>query len=75
MTDAIPQFFDRDIEPKVLCRNCEYFDGGGLDPQGNPRQEHGDCLNRRAPRFQTHADETCDQFFPCTTRWPDADHG
>lgn len=69
------QFFDQDIEPKPLCRNCEYFDGGGLNIQGNPIEQRGDCRNSRSPRFTTDADNTCTQFFPCSTRWPEADHG
>lgn len=75
MSRALPQFFDSDIEPKALCRNCEYYDGGGLLPNGDPREVTGDCLNVRSPRFQTQIDMACDQFFPCSTRWPDADHG
>lgn len=71
MTRAPAEFFDRDIEPKALCRNCEYFDGGGLDVKGNPREFHGDCHNSLSDRFTTTADETCIKFWPCTTRWPD----
>ena len=36
------------------CKHCEYFDDGGADELG-----HSDCLNRRSPRFQTYAHETC----------------
>lgn len=72
---APAQFFDQDIEPKPLCRNCEYFDGGGLTVKGDPVFEHGDCRNGAAPNFTTTADGGCNKFFPCTTRWPDADHG
>ena len=49
--------------------------GGGLDVKGNPVKNHGDCGNRSSPRFTTTADDVCNQFFPCSTRWPDADHG
>lgn len=68
------QFFDQEIEPKPLCRNCEYFDGGGLTPAGNPVNEHGDCLNQQSPIFTTTANSSCIRFFPCSTRWPEADH-
>lgn len=71
----LTEFFDTEIEPRALCRNCEYFDGGGLTPQGNPINERGDCRNMRSPCFQTSADNSCSRFFPCSTRWPDADHG
>lgn len=71
---ALPQFFDRDVEPEPLCRNCEYFDGGGLTLEGNPMKEHGDCHNRMSPHFTTTADQGCDHFWPCSTRWPDCDH-
>lgn len=67
------RFFDQDIEPKPLCRNCEYFDGGGLTPEGNPKNESGDCHNSRSHRFTPLASDTCSYFFPCSTRWPDAD--
>lgn len=73
---TLPEFFDQEIEPKPLCRNCEYFDGGGLKPNGDPVNGHGDCHNSASGRFQTSLDETCGRhFFPCSTRWPDADHG
>lgn len=68
------KFFDDAIEPAPKCRNCEYFDGGGLSPEGSPIREHGDCLNRQSLRWQTSADDGCDKFFPCSTRWPGADH-
>lgn len=71
---AIPQFFDRLIEPKAICRNCEYFDGGGLGLDGVPNEYEGDCGNSRAPTFQTNQDKTCLHYFPCSIRWPDADH-
>lgn len=70
------QFFDGDIEPDPLCRNCEYFDGGGLGADGVPINFEGDCGNRHSsPRFTTNQDQTCKGFWPCSTRWPDADHG
>lgn len=69
------KFFDQEIEPKPLCGNCEYYNGNGLMPNGEPREMSGDCMNTAAPRFQTSADETCPKFFPCSIRWPDADHG
>lgn len=75
MTDPRPtEFFGDLIEPKAICRNCEYFDGGGLSATGDPINENGDCLNRLSPRFTTTSDQTCSKFFPCSTRWPDADH-
>lgn len=70
----LSKFFDQDIEPKPLCRNCEYFDCGGLHENGEPVQNHGDCHNNRSPRFTTSGEQTCAYFFPCSTRWPDADH-
>lgn len=73
MKRAPEKFFDTLIEPKALCRNCEYFDGGGLMKDGQPKNMHGDCHNARAPRFTTTRDDTCNQFWPCSTRWPDAD--
>lgn len=74
MTD-LSNFFDQAIEPKALCRNCEYFDGGGLTSHGDPVKDNGDCLCRNSPFFTTTAQNTCKKFFPCSTRWPDADHG
>lgn len=72
---ALEKFFDQDVEPEPLCRNCEYFDGGGLLPDGNPKNTHGDCHNPASGRFTTSADESCVFFFwPCSTRWPDCDH-
>lgn len=62
-------------EPEAKCRNCEYFDGSGLAVDGTPIQDHGDCLNRNSPFFTTSGDKTCGEFFPCSTRWPNADHG
>lgn len=72
---ALEKFFDSDIEPEAKCRNCEYFDGGGLTVEGTNVQDDGDCRNWRSPYFTTSGGQTCKQFFPCTTRWPDADHG
>ncbi len=67
-------FFDQDIEPAPTCHNCEYYDGGGLRPNGQPVNDAGDCLNRQSPRLQTTINDTCGKFFPCSTRWPGADH-
>lgn len=75
MNVPLSKFHDREIEPGPLCRNCEYFDGGGLGTDGVPIMHDGDCLNGRSSRFQTTAEDTCRQFFPCSTRWPEADHG
>ena len=72
---GLVKFFDQEVEPEPICRNCEYFDGGGLEIDGSPRNLTDDCLNRQAPFFQTSAGNTCRHFFPCSTRWPDADHG
>jgi hypothetical protein len=69
------KFFDQKIEPAPICRNCEYFDGGGLDAAGIPKNQNGDCLNKQSPNFVINASDTCRHFFPCSTRWPDADHG
>ncbi len=69
------RFFDDEIEPAALCRNCEYYDGGGLTPEGNPVKDSGDCHNTSSPRFTTAADQSCSVFWPCSTRWPEADHG
>lgn len=71
----LTEFFDQEIEPKALCRNCEYFDGGGLTVEGNPVSDHGDCGNSLSPVFTTDGRNTCRHFFPCSTRWPEADHG
>ncbi len=70
----LERFFDQDIEPKPLCRNCEYYDGGGLTKEGNPISAYGDCHNSASPRFTTTAEDTCNKFFPCSERWPHADH-
>lgn len=70
---ALEKFFDSDIEPKPLCCNCEYFDGGGLSPEGFPLKANGDCLNQASPRLTTTIEGTCIKFWPCSTRWPDAD--
>lgn len=67
-------FHDPDEEPEALCRNCEYFDGGGLGPHHELTNHRGDCCNKASPRFTTLADDTCNKFFPCSTRWPHADH-
>lgn len=70
---ALEKFFDQLIEPAAICRNCEYFDGDGLGRDGVPINFEGDCGNSCAPAFQTNQDKTCKQFWPCSTRWPDAD--
>lgn len=49
---------------KKLCRNCEYFDGGGERAVKNNPKKHGDCLNILSPRFQTYGDQTCKWFTP-----------
>lgn len=72
---ALELFFDQDIEPAAKCGNCEYYDGGGLNAAGRPIQARGDCNNCASPRFTTSIEQTCSHFFPCSTRWPDADHG
>lgn len=74
MTQKLTEFFGGDIEPKPLCGNCEYFDGGGLMKNGTPKDQNGDCLNEQSPRLTTTQAGTCSQFWPCSTRWPDADH-
>ncbi len=68
------EFFDQEIEPKAICGNCDYFDGGGLISQGEPVSNAGDCVCKASPFFTTDAANTCCHFFPCSTRWPDADH-
>jgi len=69
------KFFGDDIEPKAICRNCEYFDGGGMGLDGGPINWVGDCGNRQSsPRFVTTQDQTCKGFWPCSNRWPDCDH-
>ncbi len=44
------------------CRYCEFFDGGGINQDGEPIKFHGDCHNRQSPRFTTTADDTCDKW-------------
>lgn len=70
----LPEFFDADIEPAPLCRNCEYYNGNGIMPNGEPFEASGECTNRSAGRLQTTVNDTCPNFFPCSTRWPNADH-
>lgn len=70
----LTKFFDQDIEPAAICRNCESFDGGGLGQDGVPINFEGDCLNQDSPCFTTNQDSSCRKFFPCSTRWPNADH-
>lgn len=55
-----------------ICRNCEYWDGGGEIPAKTA--VIGDCLNRASPRFTTEPTFTCDQFYPSTTN-EDTDSG
>jgi hypothetical protein len=70
----LEKFFDQAIEPAAICRNCEYYDGGGLRPDGSPLSELGDCLNRQSDKFNTTGSSTCAKFWPCSTRWPGCDH-
>lgn len=50
------------------CLTCEYFDGGGLKVITRAAEDstllHGDCLNRRSPRFETNSDFHCDMWEP-----------
>lgn len=55
---------------RPICRNCEYFDCEGKDRNTLSIEYRGDCLNPRAPGFQSGADETCSQFYPDTLRRP-----
>jgi hypothetical protein len=71
---TLSKFFDQEIEPAPVCRNCEYFDGGGLGEDGVPINFEGDCLNKSSPHFTNDQDGSCRKFFPCRTRWPEADH-
>ena len=48
-----------------ICRNCEYFDAGGLALLA--KAESGDCLNPNSPRFTPEATFTCPSFFPNTS--------
>ena len=70
----LTEFFDQLMEPRPTCGNCEYFDGGGMRPDGTWMHFEGDCHNNNSDRFQTNQDETCAHFWPCSTRWPDCDH-
>ncbi len=60
-----------------LCMNCEYFDGGGsktvLAAREGKRVVHGDCLNRRGPRFETRSIDSCAFFFLDSGTWPSDD--
>lgn len=58
-------------EPKRLCRNCEYFDCEGLNPKFLDTEYRGDCGNPNGAYFTPTADETCQSFFPDSTRWPE----
>jgi hypothetical protein len=71
----LTEFFDQLTEPKPICGNCEYFDGGGMRPDGTWLYRQGDCHNSHSSnRWTTSHDETCKGFWPCSTRWPDCDH-
>lgn len=54
---------------RAQCGKCEFFDGGGRRPDGEPVSLHGDCHNPASGRFQTMAHDWCKSFFPDTTRW------
>ncbi len=71
---SIVNFFDQEIEPKALCRNCEYFDCQGADPRTLLDEYRGDCLNRASPSFTPCASDGCNKFWPDSSRWPDCDH-
>ncbi len=49
------------MDAEKICRNCEYWDGGGEKAAKTARL--GDCLNRRSPRFTTEPTFTCNQFY------------
>lgn len=49
------------------CANCEYFDGGGIKPNGQPVEQYGDCLNSASDRFQTSATDVCTHWLKSTT--------
>lgn len=70
----LENFFDQEIEPKAICRNCEYFDCEGQDPRTLPEDYRGDCLNSGAPWFNPFAEQGCKKFWPDSSRWPDCDH-
>jgi len=53
------------IEAEKICRNCEFWDGGG--EKAAKVAETGDCLNSRSPRFTTTHDFTCDAFLASST--------
>ena len=57
---------------RAQCDKCEYYDGGGVRPDGTVVSRHGDCLNPASERLQTTAEEWCKSFFPDTSRWPPA---
>lgn len=48
---------------KRTCATCEFFDGGGLLPNGQWKEQEGDCHNRHSPRFQTSVNQTCIHYF------------
>jgi hypothetical protein len=47
----------------TTCATCEFFDGGGLDANGNWLEQTGDCHNRHSPRFQTSVGDVCEHYF------------
>ncbi len=55
---------------RPICRNCEYFDCEGKDPNTLPLEYRGDCLNPKAPGFQSSPEEFCSSFYPDSIRWP-----
>ncbi len=62
------EFFDQEIEPKAICGNCDYH---------APHSDKGQiCINTRSLNYckPTLEDDTCNRFWFCSKRWPDADH-
>lgn len=54
-----------------ICRDCEHYDGGGIDKHGEPRNAQGDCHNGISGRFTTSINESCEKgFHPDSVRWP-----
>lgn len=70
---ALEKFFVQLMEPKPVCGNCEYFDGGGMRPDGTWMHFDGDCHSNQSGRFQTSQTDGCKHFWPCSTRWPFVD--
>lgn len=60
---------DNDDEPEAICANCQYW-VGDLDGQKI-------CFHRLSPygAMPVTAEQSCNKFFPCFKRWPEADHG